>query len=33
MSINPTEVPLPIPADIDFELMAPYIGYRGVTSD
>ena len=32
MSIHPAEVPLPIPADIDFELMAPNMGYRGVTA-
>ncbi len=32
MSIDPTEVPLPTPAEIDFELVAPYMGYRGVTA-
>jgi hypothetical protein len=32
MSIDPTEVPLPSPADIDFEVMASYMGYRGVTA-
>jgi hypothetical protein len=32
MSIDPKEVPLPTPADIDFELMALYMGYWGVNA-